>query len=293
MQQTIIKQKHLSGYDLTTKLIRGGLSNLNLSPNTKLVLLYLSTCYNEKKGVVFPKIKTIAEAIGIAEISVKRAIKELLKENCILKAKRFKNSNEYILTNKILETSQIDTKEEQIETSRSNNLILPIEHELKQEEIKEQQLKEEKEIKQPEKVVEVVFSSNSPKMTKPLDLQAIPTIIRENKNIKCPAAYWRSLDENAKLDYIRKEKETEEKRLKQLEQEKLKEQKSYENYLKAEQAKTAKPFSETCSSSSEAEAYIKKMYGTNNVMRKVAHKSRIVSELVKKFNLNLEELLTV
>lgn len=285
MQQTVIK-KHLSGYDLTNNLIRGGLSNLNLSANTKLVLLYLGTCYNEKKGVVFPKIKTIAEAIGIAEISVKRAIKELLKENCILKAKRFKNSNEYILTNKILETKQIDTKEAQKDTSKGINLILPIEHELKQEEIKEQQpIKEE--IKEPQKVV--AFSSNSTKIPdfKP---SGIPSIIANNPKIKNPLAYWRSLDNTAKADYYRKEQEATELKARQEAKEKEQEQRSYENYLKQQALKNAKPFSKTCTKE-QAISYIKTTYGKSEIMKALAKKSRTVKELLNRFNLELSQVL--
>lgn len=285
MQQTVIK-KHLSGYDLTNNLIRGGLSNLNLSANTKLVLLYLGTCYNEKKGVVFPKIKTIAEAIGIAEISVKRAIKELLKENCILKAKRFKNSNEYILTNKILETKQIDTKEAQNDTSKGIKMILPIEHELKQEEIKEQQpIKEE--IKEPQKVV--AFSSNSNKIPdfKPSE---IPSIIANNPKIKNPLAYWRSLDNTAKQDYIRKEQEAAELKARQEAKEKEQEQRSYENYLKQQALKNAKPFSETCTKE-QAISYIKTTYSKSEIMKALAKNSRTVKELLNRFNLELSQVL--
>ena len=287
MQQTVIK-KHLSGYDLINNLIRGGLSNLNLSANTKLVLLYLGTCYNEKKGVVFPKIKTIAEAIGIAEISVKRAIKELLKENCILKAKRFKNSNEYILTNKILETKQIDTKEAQNDTSKGIKMILPIEHELKQEEIREQQLKKEKEIKQQKKVV-VAFSSNSTKIPD-LKPSEIPSIIANNPKIKNPKAYWRSLDNTAKADYYRKEQEATELKARQEAKEKEQEQRSYENYLKQQALKNAKPFSKTCTKE-QAISYIKTTYGKSEIMKALAKKSRTVKELLNRFNLELSQVL--
>ena len=283
MQQAIIiNQKHLSAYDLTTNLIRGGLSSLDLSPNTKLVLLYLSTCYNEKKGVVFPKLKTIAKAVGISEISCKRAIKELLRESCILKSKRFKNSNEYVITKKILETKQNDTKKEQFETSKSIKLIPPMK-EIKQKEIKEQQLK---------KVVEVVFSSSSQKKPAPIDIAEIPDIIRKNPKIKNVQAYWNSLSPKVQAEYILKDKELKEKKARQEAKEKEQEKRSYENYLKAEQAKKAKPLT-TNFNKEQSIKYIQQMYSANQIMKKLAFKSRIVLNLVEKFNLNLEEILKV
>lgn len=50
----------------------------------KLVLLYLTTCYNPEKAEVFPKQKTIAAKIGVSERSVVRAIQELFKAGLIL-----------------------------------------------------------------------------------------------------------------------------------------------------------------------------------------------------------------
>ena len=171
-----------SGFDLTTELLRGGLSEFDLNANTKLVLLYLAACYNVKKGKVFPKIKTIADSIGISEIGAKRAIAELLNAGLILKAKKGDNRNEYVITNKILKY-QNDTIEKQNDTFEGIKMILPC-IEVKKEEIKKQQLKKEV-----------------------AAIEEIPDIIRKNKDIKNPAAYWRSLDENAKQGYWDKENE--------------------------------------------------------------------------------------
>lgn len=173
-----------SGFDLTTELLRGGLSEFDLNANTKLVLLYLAACYNVKKGKVFPKIKTIADSVGISEIGAKRAIAELLNTGLILKAKKGDNRNEYVITNKVLKY-QNDTLENQNDTLEGIKMIRPC-HEVKKEEIKEEQLKKE---------VAVDFMKN------------IPDVISKNKDIKNPAAYWRSLDENAKQGYIDKENE--------------------------------------------------------------------------------------
>lgn len=76
------------------------MAKLNLKPTTKLVLIYLSTCYNPSHKDVFPKQKTIALNMGISEISVIRAIKELLKEGLILVVPGYRNH--YVFTNKLI-----------------------------------------------------------------------------------------------------------------------------------------------------------------------------------------------
>ena len=73
----------LSQYELTTEIVKN-LSQFDITPTAKLVLLYLSTCYNPKNADVFPKQKTIAAKIGVSERSVTRAVQELFKAGLIL-----------------------------------------------------------------------------------------------------------------------------------------------------------------------------------------------------------------
>lgn len=295
-QAIIISQKHLSAYDLTTNLIRGGLSKLKLNANARMVLLYLASCYNEKNGIVFPRVKTIAEALDISERGVIRALQELTEKNCIIRSKKGHNTNVYALTQKVLCSKPLEAKrhndilKRQDDIKRDDTMSLPCE--VKQEEIKEQQPVKEEIKEAPAKVVKVAFSSNSlkkPGQPQPLE---IPAIIAKNPNIKNPKAYWNSLDENAKQTYISKEKELEELKERKLAEEKEREKRSYENYLKHEALKNSKPFSETCTKE-EAEAYIQRMYGANDFMKKIAFKSTTVKQLQAKFNLNLEEILTL
>ena len=72
-----------SQFTLTNKLLQN-LYKYKLTPNAKLVLLELSTCYNPKHGDMFPKQKTLANRIGVSERSVVRAVSELVKEGLIL-----------------------------------------------------------------------------------------------------------------------------------------------------------------------------------------------------------------
>lgn len=86
-----------SQFNLTQKTITY-LSCLDLTPSTKLVLLYLTTCYNPKHIFVFPKQSTIANKIGICETTVVRAIKELVKKGYCTKKRKIYKPNFYTFT---------------------------------------------------------------------------------------------------------------------------------------------------------------------------------------------------
>lgn len=83
-----------------TNFLLNNLQNFNLKPTTKLVLLYLSSCYNPRNADVFPKQRTIADKMGISEASVIRAIAELHKEGLIISERKY--SNRYKFTQKLL-----------------------------------------------------------------------------------------------------------------------------------------------------------------------------------------------
>ena len=206
--------KHLSGFELTTLLIRGGLAQLHLNNNAKQVLLYLATCYNERNGVVFPRVKTIAEAMDISERGVIRALAELTEKGCILRAKRAKNCNKYIITKKVLQLAASKESKNNTcnvtthghgDTSRSDTVTLPIYKEIKQHEIKKQQQTNEKLNQKPEsKKVVVDFSKNFLK-SRNITLNDVPASIINNKKVKNPCAYWASLTKEQKTQYLQKE----------------------------------------------------------------------------------------
>ena len=76
-------QHGFSQFRLTNKTVNN-LSQFDLTPTAKLVLVYLTTCYNPKKADMFPKQKTIAMKLGISERSIVRAISELIKAGLIV-----------------------------------------------------------------------------------------------------------------------------------------------------------------------------------------------------------------
>lgn len=91
--------RELTQYQLTTEIITK-LNTLKLTPTAKLVLLYLTTCYNPNHREVFPKQKTIADKLGVSERSVTRAIQELFKEGLILIECKY--TNRYKFTSRIV-----------------------------------------------------------------------------------------------------------------------------------------------------------------------------------------------
>lgn len=88
-----------SQFRLTNNLLQN-LYKYEISPTGKLVLLYLSSCYNPKKVHMFPKQKTIASKIGVSERSVVRAIQELVKEGLIVIECKY--TNYYKFTSQIV-----------------------------------------------------------------------------------------------------------------------------------------------------------------------------------------------
>jgi len=271
--------KHLSGYDLTTLLIRGGLGKLGLNANAKLVLTYLATCYNEKNGSVYPRVKTMSEALEISERGIIRALAELTEKGYIIRSKRGKNKNVYVITNKVLNLADNDTTKRQDDTTSNDTMSLPCNHEVKQEEVKEQQ--QIKEVKPVENVV--AFSSfSSFKKCKSVKLEDVPSIIRENKNVKNPCGYWASLDENAKNEYLEKEKKKEEIRLKKIEFEKQEELRKIQEQKELEEIRKQPPFWETCN----RQEAVKHLRNFKN-MRQLLH-TGYRQTLIDKYNIDVK-----
>lgn len=124
------------------------LSQFNLKPTTKLVLLYLAGCYNHKHVDFFPKQKTIALQMGISEVSVIRAIQELHKEGLIISERKY--TNRYKFTSRILNLGGIVEHLEQDNKMKDENLQ---KDSLKHINLIAPYIEQEKEqIKEPEKV---------------------------------------------------------------------------------------------------------------------------------------------
>lgn len=100
-------QHAFSQFRLTNKTVNN-LSQFELTPTAKLVLVYLTTCYNPKKTDMFPKQKTIALKLGISEASVIRAVSELHKEGLVISERKY--TLRYKFTSKIVAQPSQDEK---------------------------------------------------------------------------------------------------------------------------------------------------------------------------------------
>lgn len=194
-----VTKLHVSGYQLTTALLRGGIARLELNNTASLVLLYLASCYNG--GAIFPRISTIASNVGISEISVKRGIAELLNKQCIMKSKRHNgtNANCYVLTQKILSMYQGATNQ--------SIKVLPTCKKLNHEKLEKQQqvvVSIENKVKGAEEETSREASSTAVSVSSEtlFNLNEIPEIILKNKKIRNVKRYWCSLRPAIKLEYL-------------------------------------------------------------------------------------------
>ena len=122
-----VAKKHeghgFSSFELTNHLLNN-LQQFKITQTAKLVLLYLADCYNPKKADMFPKQKTIAEKLGVSEISVTRAISELHKEGLIISERKY--TNRYNFTSRILPERAIVEQNKMIENKYQNDKKEPI-----------------------------------------------------------------------------------------------------------------------------------------------------------------------
>lgn len=270
---------HLSGYELTYSTIHN-IGKYNLTATAKLVLILLTTHYNESinGNVVFPSMPYIAETLGIGLTATKKAIKDLIEQGLILKSKRNKvrgNLNKYGLSPclKVQKTTVKQSENEPFKRSENDLFMINSNNKLNKETTNN-------------KVV--AFSPNSSKKSKTVNINDVPTIIRENKTIKNPCAYWAALSEEIKAEYLQKEKDAKEKaekiRIMKLEEERKKE----EERRQAEIERNLPPFY-------EREDYTREqgLKFVANMPVMMWERGIIASAIMNRFNITREELLKV
>lgn len=280
-----VTKLQVSGYQLTTALLRGGLARLELNNTASLVLLYLASCYNG--GAIFPRISTIAANVGISEISVKRGIAELLNKQCLMKSKRHNgtNANCYVLTNKILSLYQDDTNK--------SITVIPTCMKLNHDKLEKQQqvvVSFENKVKGAEEETSREASSTAvsvPSETH-FNLDEIPEIISKNKKIRNVKRYWGSLRPAVKIEYW--EQDAVEKENARLKAERLEEEehRKERERKEREEQRNAPPFTQTCT---REEGWNFCMRFAKSVSMRHFLFRGLCADIIKRFNFNTEELL--
>lgn len=280
-----VTKLQVSGYQLTTALLRGGLARLELNNTASLVLLYLASCYNG--GAIFPRISTIAANVGISEISVKRGIAELLNKQCLMKSKRHNgtNANCYVLTNKILSLYQDDTNK--------SITVIPTCMKLNHDKLEKQQqvvVSFENKVKGAEEETSREASSTAVSVSSEthFNLDEIPEIISKNKKIRNVKRYWGSLRPAVKIEYW--EQDAVEKENARLKAERLKEEehRKERERKEREEQRNAPPFTQTCT---REEGWNFCMRFAKSVSMRHFLFRGLCADIIKRFNFNTEELL--
>lgn len=133
MQNSQKKAKSMSGhgfsqFELTTNLLKN-LNKFELTPTAKLVLLELTTHYNEDENgsVVFPSMQFIADTLGVGLTAVKQSIKDLISQGLIMQSKRSKvrgNYNKYLLTPKVQNSTSERSENDCLEQSENDCFMI-------------------------------------------------------------------------------------------------------------------------------------------------------------------------
>ena len=277
-----VTKLHVSGYQLTTALLRGGIASLELNNTASLVLLYLASCYNG--GAIFPRISTIAANVGISEISVKRGIAELLNKQCLMKSKRHNgtNANCYVLTQKILSMYQNGTNK--------GITMIPTCMKLNHEKLEKQQqvvVSFENKVKGAEEETSREASSTAVSVSSEThNLDEIPEIILKNKKIRNVKRYWGSLRPAIKLEYLHEQEKKD--RLKKEREEQERQEAERKAKEKAEQEAYEKlPLNERWS----YQQAVKHVWSMRWILNRRGHHAiGLTADLIELYNLDVKQV---
>ena len=133
----------------------------------------------------------------------------------------------------------------------------------------------------------VAFKNFSQKKFGVVSLADVPNIIKQKKDIKNPCAYWASLSDEVKAEYLQKDKQEQEKQQKKAELKKLQKQEQIRKQQEQKELKEelSKPLNEQFTRE-QAISFCSKLYS----MRKSFAFNGLAGELVKIYNIQEAEL---
>ena len=196
-----VTKLHVSSYELITLWLDKGFT-LGISSNALQLMTVLLRFYNPNKKFVFPLQETLAERTNTSIASVKRGLNELIKVNLILK-RRTQRGNVYGFTGALFDL-----------LNGSNRTVPTVQNEpcMNNEQNKEKLNKRTTTNKEVETSSNKVVAFSSKSSYRKVTLADVPDIIKNNKKVKDPCAYWASLDEETKQEKLKEQQEAIEKK---------------------------------------------------------------------------------
>ena len=268
-------KEHLSGYDLTTLLIRNG-KQLDLKPSELLVFTALATYWNGKP--VFPRITTLSDNTNLSDKAVRNALNGLISKGYIIKSKRGKNANVYNININAVKSTVENGKSDRISTVKNTAPCMKLNHDKSN---KQQPKKPDAEQKKSDVVVSLKKSFN----------QELPEQVKEYltfKGIKNPAGYWNTALKGGYADDLQtkaKEHQEAEQRKERLRQER----EQAELRERAEKQKMLQDISRPLTEQWTREQAIQTIYSMRKLIRH-GHKG-IAQDLADAFNLDIEKII--
>ena len=267
-------KEHLSGYDLTTLLIRNG-RQLNLKPSELLVFTALATYWNGKP--VYPRITTLSDNTSLSEKAVRTALNGLISKGYIIKSKRGRNANVYNININAVKSTVQSGKSNRISAVKSTVPCNKSNHD----KLNQQQIESE-----PPKAENVVSFKKSFNREVPEQVKQYLTL----KGITNPAGYWHKALKDGYADDLINKANAEEERQERIRrnQELLRQQEIQKEQEREElKAELSKPLTEQWTK----EQAINHIYALRNIIRK-GHATGLALDLANAFNLNVEEIIT-
>ena len=268
----------ISGYQLLTLLSRN-MGRLKLKQAEALTFMALASYWNGQP--IYPKIQTLCENTNLCDKAVRNAIKSLVEQGYLLKSKRGKNANVYnIVVSKVLSTVDTGTKYR----TRPVPDTAPCNMKSYHDKLKQQH--EKTPLASEPKKADVVSLSSFSLSKVPASILAKKTD-KNGRPIRNHAAYWNSLTDAQKREYLKQE---EEKAAKMRKLEELKRQEAAEKQRQREEEKRlqeqlSRPLHEQWSK----QQAIKHVWQTRNLHKGIL-KTGLTKSLVELYNLDVASI---
>lgn len=282
VKEELAQNRIITGYELSTAVIRKGFE-LGLSRSGLQVLIYLCSCYNGKP--VFPVLRTLAQCTLLSMKGVQLAIEELVTKGLILKSHRKRNNAcTYAIASKVLDLVEFGSKcQTGLEVATK-----PMNMKLNKEKLSKNH-HHDNTGKQESIKSDDVLSSNSSKKHAHVSIEDVPEIIKGNKDIKNPCAYWASLNAEAREAVLKDNEKLLQKRSKIVEfrAKKIQEEKQVQEQEQRHLEVVKKPLSEQMTRE-EALEYIRRVVKTGQ--KRMYSGNSVGAQIIQAFGFDIDKI---